>query len=69
MMAERGYRPLMGENEGSYIGSTGDSYMVPVRRQDMYNSPLLGSINPYTGAGSGFDSLMDRKGELSPVAD
>ena len=65
-----GYRPPMGENEGSYVGSTGDSYMVPVRRQqDMYNSPLLGSINPYLGAGGGFHSLMGRKGESSPVTD
>ena len=68
-----GYRPPMGENEGSYVGSTGggDSYMVPVRRQqDMYNSPLLGSINPYLGAGGGgFNSLMGRKGESSPVTD
>ena len=64
-----GYRPPMGENEGSYVGSTGDSYTVPVRRQDMYNSPLLGSINPYLGAGGGFDSLMGRNGESSPVTD
>ena len=64
-----GYRPPMGENEGSYVGSTRDSYMVPVRRQDMFNSPLLGSINPYLGAGGGFNSLMGRKGESSPVTD
>ena len=64
-----GYRPPMGENEGSYVGSTGDSYMVPVRSQGMYNSPLLGSINPYLGAGGGFGSMMGRKGESSPVTD
>ena len=64
-----GYRPLMGENEGSYVGSTGDSYMVPVRRQDMYNSPLYGSINPYYQSGSSFNPLLGRNGDSSPVTD
>ena len=64
-----GYRPLMGENEGSYVGSTGDSYMVPVRRQDMYNSPLYGSMNPYYQSGSSFNPLLGRNGDSSPVTD
>ena len=64
-----GYRPPMGENEGSYVGSTGDSYMVPVRRQDMYNSPLYGSINPYYQSGSSFNPLLGRNGDSSPVTD
>ena len=62
-----GYRPPMGENEGSYVGSSGDSYMVPVRGQDIYN---VGSINPSLGAGGGFNTMMGRKGESSsPVTD